>query len=386
MKQYKAFRFCIYPNKEQEILISKTFGCCRFVYNHFLALWQNTYQSVKKGFTYNQCAKELPKLKKTYPWLKEIDSIALQSSLKDLADAYDRFFKKQNGYPKFKSKKNPVQSYTTKMVNNNIEIIGNRIKLPKLGTVRFAKSREVDGKIIKATIRRNPSGRYFISIVAEVDINPFPSTGSAVGIDMGLIDFVIASNGERFPHIRSFKRLEAKLAKEQRILARRREQAIKDNKPLHLAKNYQKQKIKVAKIYEKMANIRNDYFHKLSTYLVKSHDLIGVESLHVKNMLKNHHLAKSIQDASWHKFIEMLKYKAEWYGKKVIEVDAFFPSSQLCSVCGAKNQQVKDLSIREWTCSVCGSHHDRDINSAINIKNEALKIYQRTVGTMGIAY
>jgi len=296
------------------------------------------------------------------------------------------FFKKQNAYPHFKSKKHPVQSYTTKMVNQNIEIVGNRIKLPKLGTVRFAKSREVEGKIIKATIRRNPTGKYFISIVAEVDIQPFPSTYSAIGIDMGLKDFVVTSCGERFPHIQSFRRLEERLAKAQKILARRKERALKSNTPLLGAKNYQKQKMKVAKIHEKIANVRHDYLHKISTYLVKNHDIIGMESLQVKNMVKNHHLAKSIHDASWSKFKDLITYKTEWYGKQKVEVDAYFPSSQLCANCGYHNKRVKDLAVREWTCPNCKSIHDRDINAAINIKNEALRLVNGTVGTTGIAY
>ena len=386
MKQYKAFRFRIYPNQMQKTLIRKTFGCNRFVYNHFLHLWQNTYNQTQKGLSYHQCAIQLPKLKKQYQWLKEVDSISLQSSLRDLADAFDRFFKKQNAYPHFKSKKHPVQSYTTKMVNQNIEIVGNRIKLPKLGTVRFAKSREVEGKIIKATIRRNPTGKYFISIVAEVDIQPFPSTYSAIGIDMGLKDFVVTSCGERFPHIQSFRRLEERLAKAQKILARRKERALKSNTPLLGAKNYQKQKMKVAKIHEKIANVRHDYLHKISTYLVKNHDIIGMESLQIKNMVKNHHLAKSIHDASWSKFKDLITYKTEWYGKQKVEVDAYFPSSQLCANCGYHNKRVKDLAVREWTCPNCKSIHDRDINAAINIKNEALRLVNGTVGTTGIAY
>lgn len=270
----KAYKFRIYPTKEQEILIAKTIGCSRFVFNHFLAKWNEMYKETGKGVSYGVCSSELPNLKKELPWLKEVDSIAIQSSLKNLADAYSRFFKKQNNAPRFKSKKNKVQSYTTKHTNGNIAIDGNKLKFPKLGLVRFAKSREVEGRILNATIRRNPSGKYFVSLLLETEVQPLPKTNSEVGIDVGLKDFAILSNGEVFENPKFLRNMEQKLIREQRILSRR----VKGSS------NWNKQRIKVATIHERIANARTDYLQKISTYIIKNHDIIAIEDLQVSNM------------------------------------------------------------------------------------------------------
>lgn len=388
MKIHRAYRFRLYPNKDQAILINKTIGCSRFVYNYFLNQWNEIYKESGKGLSYGTCSAQLPSLKKQEEteWLKEVDSIALQSSLRNLSDSFDRFFKKQNKFPRFKSKKNPVQSYTTKVTNGNIVVSGNKLKLPKLGMVRFAKSREVEGRILNATIRRNPTGKYFVSLLVETEMNTIQKTGSSVGIDVGLKDFAVLSDKTTYENPKFFRSLEKKLAKEQRKLSRRKVQALKDGRKLSESKNYQKQRIKVANIHETIKNKRTDYLHKISTEIVKNHDIIGIEDLLVKNMILNRKLAKAISEVSWAEFRTMLEYKSKWYGKEVVAVARNFPSSQLCSGCGYQNKAVKNLAVREWECLECHEHHDRDINASINLKQEALRILaSKTVGTTELA-
>lgn len=375
MLRHKAYKFRIYPNADQEVLIIKTIGCVRFVYNYFLALWNEEYSKNGKGLTYNSCSAMLPQMKKNEAtsWLKEVDSIALQSSVKNLSDSFSRFFKKQNRRPQFKSKKNPIQSYTTKNVNKSITIIENIIKLPKLGQVKFAKSRELNGRILNATIRKNPSGKFFVSILCEEEVPELPKTGLEIGIDLGITDFAILSNGQKIDNNRFTSKMEKTLKREQRKLSRRALLAKKAGKELFEARNYQKQKKKVARLHEKVINQRTDFLNKLSTEIVKNHDSICIEDLNTKGMLRNHKLAKSISDVSWFSFVSKLQYKAEWYGREIIKVDKWFPSSQLCSKCGHKDGK-KSLEIREWTCPVCHAHHDRDINASKNILAEGLQI------------
>lgn len=373
---HKAYKFRIYPNKEQAIIIAKTIGCSRFVFNHFLAMWNDAYDSTGKGLSYNLCSAMLPKMKRDVAtaWLKEVDSIAIQTSLKNLKDAYDRFFKKQTKAPRFKSKNNSVQSYTTKYTNENIAILGNKIKLPKMGFVRFAKSREVDGRIISATIRRNPSGKYFISILVETEVSPLDKTNKAVGIDLGITDFAILSTGDKLDNNQFTAKMEQRLKREQRKLSRRALNAKNNGIKLSDARNYQKQKQIVARLQEKVFNQRNDYLNKLSTNIIKNHDIVCIEDLNVKGMLRNHKLAKSISDVSWSSFVSKLEYKAKWYCRTIIKIDRWFPSSKLCSTNGCDHKvDAMSLSIRHWTCEKCHTNHDRDINASKNILAEGLR-------------
>ncbi|MCC5893323.1 IS200/IS605 family element RNA-guided endonuclease TnpB [Exiguobacterium sp.] len=391
MLKHKAYQFRIYPTTEQEILIAKTIGCSRFVFNHFLSKWEETYKVTGKGLSYGSCSKEIPLLKQQFDWLKEVDSTSVQNSVKHLVEAYDRFFKKQNERPRFKSKRNPVQSYTTNVQGKcqlpEVSIVGNKLKLPKLKWVRFANSRRVEGRILNATIRRNASGKYFVSLCVEQEIDELPKTGSTIGVDVGLRRFAVLSDGTEHLDDHDFRTLEKRLAREQRKLSRRRLIALGKNIKLSEAKNYQKQKRKVARIHEKIANKRTDFLHKVSTEIVKNHDVIGIETLQVKDMQQDRRLSRAISAAGWSEFFRMLAYKADWYGKTVVKVGRTFASSQLCSGCGHRHKDVKHLALREWTCPGCGTHHDRDINAGMNLKLEAERILaSSTVGTTGLAW
>ena len=368
----KSCKVRLYLTKEQVEIIEKHFGCCRYVYNRLLAESIEMYENEKKSLSEFDMNHLITKWrhKDETNWLSEVSSEALQKSAKNLAQAYKNFFRRiknheNPGFPKFKSKKNRKQSYTLgKVSKSEFKHDDRKIKLAKLGSVRF-RGYLPQGDIIRVTISKSPSGKYYLSACyRNVEIEQFENTGNDIGIDLGIKEFAILSDGTKIENPKYFANTQKKLARYQRKLSRKSRGS----------KNKEKQRIKVARIHEKIANQRKDFLQKLSTSIIKNYDIICLEDLQVKNMVKNHKLAKSILDVSWSSFVTMLKYKTEWHNKKVIQIDQFYPSSQICSCCGFKNSDVKDLSIRQWICPNCSEIHDRDINAAKNILIEGLRI------------
>jgi len=363
----KSFKFRVYPNREQQHGLTIQFGHSRFVYNHYRALRESYYQETGKGLSGYDTINLLTKLKKDheFEWLKEADSQVLQQKLKDLDTAYKNFFKGNAKYPNFKSKRNKQSIRYPQRFKLN----GKKVYLPKVGWINLKQHRPIEGKMKNCTVSRTKSGKYFVSIQCEVEIDEPKFEGAEVGIDLGLIDFITCSNGEKVEPPKYLRKAEVKLKRLQRGLSRK----IKGSN------GFKKAKLKLARQFEKVTNQRRDFHHKLSKMLVDANKLLGFENLNIAGMIKNHHIAKSISDAGWAQFVQFCEYKGQWYGCYIEKVGRFFPSSKLCSECGKKCQTLK-LSTREWACMGCGVVHDRDRNAAVNILNEI----KHTAGTAEI--
>lgn len=372
---YKGIQVKLYPNQTQKELINKTFGHTRFVWNQMLNMLNERYKNNPELplLSYSKLSSFLPQLKREYEWLKEVDAVAVQKSVKTLRETFDRFFEKVSKYPRFKSEKMYAQTYTTVASHNNLRVNKkqNYIKLPKLGWVQCQTSLFIENEFIKSiTVKRLATGEYTASVLVEFENQEFDKTDKTVGIDLGVSDLAITSNGQRFKSQRLHLKYKKQLHDWEKRVARRRIQAKNQGLDLREAKNYQRARKQVARLHRKIANTRKDYLHKITTQLVKEYDVIAMEDLKTAHLLKNHTLTQSISNQSWRMFRTFLEYKCERYGKELRVVNPY-KTSQICSQCSYDDGK-HPLNIREWTCPSCHTYHDRDVNAAKNIERLGL--------------
>ena len=356
----KAYKYRIYPNSEQKVFFAKCFGCVRFFYNKSLDDMNEIYKSTGKFKNITPAS-----YKEDYPFLEEVDSLALANAQLNRNSAFKSFFSHKTGFPKFKSKRND-QIYTTNMINGNIKFSNNDryISVPKCPRIRIKKHRDFKGMIKSVTVSLTTDNKYYASILVEENTETIKLLDNAIGLDLGIKDLIVDSNGNKYKNHKYLSKSQKKLVKEQRKLSN----MVKGSN------NRNKQRIKVARLHKKIQNQRNDYLHKLSEKIIDENQIICIEDLKVKDMIKDSKLARNISDVSWSRLVSMLIYKASWYGRKVIKVPSTYPSSQLCSKCGYKNSITKNLNIRRWTCPECGIIHDRDINAARNILSKGIEL------------
>ena len=365
---YLRYQYRIYLNSTQRKQDAAPAGCCRFVYNYYLNFRSFAWNVQRRSMNYNSCANDLKYLKLVFTWLKDADSMALQETLKDLQKGFDSFFAGNAKYPQFKTKKQSGHSYRTRNQNNGIRLSADEkyIHLPKLDWVKIKLTRPVPGKIENATIIRKPSGKYFISLTVKIPTSELMGTnnGEEHGLDLGIKSLYTLEDGTKAENIKTLRKYERKLTRAQRRLSRMKKGS----------RNFIKQKRKVARLHEKITNIRHDHLHQESTKLARECSLLCIEDLNIKGMVRNHHLAQVISDASWGAFTKMLEYKMSLHGGTLVKVSRFFASTQTCHICGYKNPKAKDLSVREWTCPECGTLHDRDVNGAACLLAEGKRI------------
>ena len=378
----KAYKFRLYPNELQKEIINKTLGCTRLIYNHYLNKKQTLYEEKKQNISCYECIKDIPNLYNEKPYLKEIDSMSLRCAIFDLDNAYTKFFKEKIGYPKYKSKYEK-NSYRTNMIkstykdkvyeNIKIDLINKTITLPKLKEIKirgYRNLKEINGRIINATITKEKDNRYYVSLVVEEHITtPIFIPNRIIGLDLGIKDLVITSDYTKYENKKIIEKYEKRIKQKQRRLS-------KKEKGSH---NYYKLKIEIAKLYRKIKNTRKYIIHKITKQIIENNDIIVTETLKIKNMIKNHHLAKSLTDASLSEIIRQLEYKSIWNNKKLYKIDTYYPSSQICSKCGYKNNKIKNLNIREYTCPNCHNELDRDYNAAENIMFEGIKMFMKEI-------